>query len=153
MSQLTYKLTGRPYCLASPLQAEHEAETKFPWGTLLLLLRCWVAVMFLSLLKGGHGAPSVVGAACGAPCSTPCPLTCLLPTTPYSLLTTPHSPLTTHHSPLTTHHSPLTTHHSLLTTHYSLLTTHYSPLTTHYSLQAPPATGVSSRSTYPYSAT
>jgi hypothetical protein len=141
MSQLTYKLTGRPYCLASPLQAEHEAETKFPWGTLLLLLRCWVAVMFLSLLKGGHGAPSVVGAACGAPCSTPCPLTCLLPTTPYFLLPTHYSPLTTHHSPLTTHHSPLTTHYSPLTTH------------THYSLQAPPATGVSSRSTYPYSAT
>ena len=58
---------------AAELAAEHEAETKFPWGTLLLLLRCWVAVMFLSLLKGGHGAPSVVGAACGAPCSTPCP--------------------------------------------------------------------------------
>jgi len=50
---------------ADELQAEHEAETVFPWGTLLLLLRCWVAVMFLSLLKGGHGAPSVVGAACG----------------------------------------------------------------------------------------
>ena len=50
---------------AAELQAEHEAEARFPWGTLLLLLRCWVVVMSLSLLKGGHGAPSVVGAACG----------------------------------------------------------------------------------------
>ena len=30
---------------AAELAAEHEAETKFPWGTLLLLLRCWVAVI------------------------------------------------------------------------------------------------------------
>ena len=82
---------------AAELAAEHEAETKFPWGTLLLLLRCWVAVMFLSLLKGGHGAPSVVGAACGAPCSTPWPrpthylllaTCCLLLAACYLLLTT-----------------------------------------------------------------
>ena len=52
-------------------QAEHDAEARFPWGTLLLLLRCWVVVMALSLLKGGHGAPSVVGAACGAPTAAP----------------------------------------------------------------------------------
>ena len=79
------------------LQVEHDAEAKFPWGTLLLLLRCWVAVMFLSLLKGGHGAPSVVGAACGAPCSLPWPTpTCHLPPA------TCHSLLTTHDSLLAT---------------------------------------------------
>ena len=50
---------------ADELAKEHESEARFPWGTLLLLLRCWVVVMILSMLKGGHGAPSIVGAACG----------------------------------------------------------------------------------------
>ena len=32
---------------------------------MLVLLRTWLAVMGLSLLKGGHGAPSLLGVKCG----------------------------------------------------------------------------------------
>jgi len=51
---------------AAALRKEREDEATFPWGTLLLLIRCWVLVMILSMLKGGHGAPSLVGATCGS---------------------------------------------------------------------------------------
>ena len=67
--------------------------------------------MFLSLLKGGHGAPSVVGAACGAPCSIPWPTpTCHLLLAACCLL-------------LAACYLPLATCYLLLTTHCSLLTT------------------------------
>jgi len=47
------------------LDAELVTEAKFPWGTLLQLCRTWLVVMGLSLLKGGHGAPSLLGVKCG----------------------------------------------------------------------------------------
>jgi len=51
---------------ANALAKERESETTFPWWTIVLLMRCWVAVMALSMLKGGHGAPSLLGATCGS---------------------------------------------------------------------------------------
>ena len=47
------------------LVAEQEAESKFPWRSFADLLRTWLVVMGLSLLKGGHGAPSLLGVQCG----------------------------------------------------------------------------------------
>ena len=49
------------------LAKEVDAESAFPWGSLLKLVRTWLAVMGLSLLKGGHGAPSLLGVSCGTP--------------------------------------------------------------------------------------
>jgi len=47
------------------LAAEVARESMFPWGTLAALFRTWLAVMALSALKGGHGAPSLLGVTCG----------------------------------------------------------------------------------------
>ncbi len=48
------------------LRDELEREAAFPYGTMFVLLRTWLAVMGLSLLKGGHGAPSLLGVKCGS---------------------------------------------------------------------------------------
>ena len=47
------------------LAAEIARESRFPWGSMALLGRTWLAVMALSMLKGGHGAPSLLGVTCG----------------------------------------------------------------------------------------
>eukprot|EP00308_Calcidiscus_leptoporus_P004460 CAMPEP_0119370574 /NCGR_PEP_ID=MMETSP1334-20130426/16928_1 /TAXON_ID=127549 /ORGANISM="Calcidiscus leptoporus, Strain RCC1130" /LENGTH=491 /DNA_ID=CAMNT_0007387667 /DNA_START=191 /DNA_END=1666 /DNA_ORIENTATION=+ len=47
------------------LQHERLAESGFPWGSAFNLLRTWLVVMALSLLKGGHGSPSLLGVRCG----------------------------------------------------------------------------------------
>jgi uncharacterized membrane protein YfcA len=36
-------------------------ESLTPWSTVLVLIACWTIIMLLSLFKGAHGAPSVVG--------------------------------------------------------------------------------------------
>ena len=58
-----------PLLRTRPPQAELDAEVAheagFPWGTLVELTRTWLVVMGLSLLKGGHGAPSLLGVKCG----------------------------------------------------------------------------------------
>ncbi|KAL1524271.1 hypothetical protein AB1Y20_019174 [Prymnesium parvum] len=64
--------SSRPgHIYAHHLQVEIEAEiareARFPFGTLLMLCRTWLVVMGLSLLKGGHGAPSLIGIKCGTP--------------------------------------------------------------------------------------
>jgi uncharacterized membrane protein YfcA len=38
-----------------------EKEARTPWPTVLVLITCWIIIMLLSLFKGAHGAPSVVG--------------------------------------------------------------------------------------------
>jgi len=48
------------------LGIEHAAEAKFPTASVCRLLGTWLAVMGLSMLKGGHGAPSLVGVTCGS---------------------------------------------------------------------------------------
>jgi len=52
---------------SADLPAEETAESYFPWGTVFKLLRTWLVVMGLSLLKGGHGTPSLLGVSCGSP--------------------------------------------------------------------------------------
>ncbi|OQS01100.1 hypothetical protein ACHHYP_01827 [Achlya hypogyna] len=37
-----------------------------PWGDLTILLFAWFGLVLFSMLKGGHGAPSVVGLVCGS---------------------------------------------------------------------------------------
>ena len=49
------------------LAVEVANESSFPWGSLLTLARTWIVTMLLSLLKGGHGAPSLLGVTCGTP--------------------------------------------------------------------------------------
>ena len=46
---------------------EIASETAFPWGSLFKLSRVWIVCMGLSMLKGGHGAPSLLGVTCGTP--------------------------------------------------------------------------------------
>ena len=50
---------------SAELAKEIEAEGRFPWGTMLTLARTWLVVLGLALLKGGHGAPSLLGVKCG----------------------------------------------------------------------------------------
>ena len=47
------------------LALEVAKESSFPFGSILTLSRTWIAVMLLSLLKGGHGAPSLLGVLAG----------------------------------------------------------------------------------------
>ncbi|KAG2388140.1 hypothetical protein C9374_000990 [Naegleria lovaniensis] len=42
------------------LKAIYEAEKKTPLGKILVLIICWLTVFTLSLLKGGHGTPSII---------------------------------------------------------------------------------------------
>ena len=49
------------------LAKEVDEESKFAYGPLCLLARTWIACMLLSMLKGGHGAPSLLGVTCGTP--------------------------------------------------------------------------------------
>ena len=49
------------------LAREIAEESACPYGALLSLLRTWVCCMALSALKGGHGAPSLLGVTCGSP--------------------------------------------------------------------------------------
>ena len=49
------------------LAAEVTRESARPWGALLSLASTWLVVMGLSLLRGGHGAPSLIGVSCGTP--------------------------------------------------------------------------------------
>jgi len=48
------------------LEAEHAAEARVPWQQGFELLRAWAVVFLLALLKGGHGAPSLLGVSCGS---------------------------------------------------------------------------------------
>lgn len=41
-------------------------EDQFPWGKCMAMVLCWAVLLVLTLLKGGHGAPSVIGVK---PCS------------------------------------------------------------------------------------
>jgi uncharacterized membrane protein YfcA len=41
-------------------------EDRFPWGKCMAMVLCWAVLLVLTLLKGGHGAPSVIGVK---PCS------------------------------------------------------------------------------------
>eukprot|EP00298_Acanthocystis_sp_HF-20_P010054 c18644_g1_i2.p1 GENE.c18644_g1_i2~~c18644_g1_i2.p1 ORF type:complete len:483 (+),score=179.39 c18644_g1_i2:31-1449(+) len=43
-----------------------QRERKVPYDMLVLSFLTWVVIFILSLLKGGHGAPSVAGIACGS---------------------------------------------------------------------------------------
>jgi len=52
---------------SAELEEEAYLEARFPWGSYTVLLRTWLVVMGLSLLKGGHGAPSLIGVKCGTP--------------------------------------------------------------------------------------
>lgn len=38
-----------------------QRESHTPWLTVFVLIVCWVIIMLLSLFKGAHGAPSIVG--------------------------------------------------------------------------------------------
>ena len=49
------------------LAREVAEESACPYSALLSLLRTWVCCMALSALKGGHGAPSLLGVSCGSP--------------------------------------------------------------------------------------
>merc|ERR1719163_956132 len=48
------------------LREEAAREAEFPWGTIGALMRTWFIVLGMALLKGGHGAPSLVGVTCGS---------------------------------------------------------------------------------------
>ncbi|KAL1530561.1 hypothetical protein AB1Y20_001462 [Prymnesium parvum] len=52
-------------------QAEEEEpvplEPLLPPASIFSILRAWVVVFSLGLLKGGHGAPSILGLQCGSP--------------------------------------------------------------------------------------
>lgn len=51
---------------AQLLETEHASEGSAQWGALGELLRAWAAVVLLAMLKGGHGAPSLLGVDCGS---------------------------------------------------------------------------------------
>lgn len=56
---------GVGYSTRSPeeqkeLQQMYEAEKRTPFGKVIVLFVCWMTVFTLSLLKGGHGAPSII---------------------------------------------------------------------------------------------
>ncbi|ETW01851.1 hypothetical protein H310_06421 [Aphanomyces invadans] len=44
----------------------HEYKRSIPWGDLSVLLVAWLGLFAYSILKGGHGAPSVIGLVCGS---------------------------------------------------------------------------------------
>ena len=50
------------------LEKVKESEGSFPWLMLLVLGICWIIVFTFALLKGGHGAKSIIGVL---PCSLP----------------------------------------------------------------------------------
>lgn len=52
---------------AQNLEAEIAAESGCAYGALASLAGTWLIVMGLSMLKGGHGAPSLLGVSCGTP--------------------------------------------------------------------------------------
>jgi len=43
------------------LEAILKEESRTPWSTLFVLIVCWVIIFLISLFKGAHGAPSVIG--------------------------------------------------------------------------------------------
>ncbi|KAL9650441.1 hypothetical protein ABK040_004665 [Willaertia magna] len=43
------------------LQRIYESERSTPIGKVIVLLLCWLTIFVLSLMKGGHGSPSIVG--------------------------------------------------------------------------------------------
>jgi hypothetical protein len=66
------KAIGEGVLSDAPLRAKqlelltHE-ESRCPWASLMNLCGTWILVMGLSMLKGGHGAPSLLGVSCGTP--------------------------------------------------------------------------------------
>ncbi|KAF0697242.1 Aste57867_12070 [Aphanomyces stellatus] len=56
--------------LEKPHQDLGEMQTKYkqsvPWGDLSVLFLAWLGLFVYSMLKGGHGAPSIVGMVCGS---------------------------------------------------------------------------------------
>lgn len=51
---------------AEALVREHAHEAGVQWMPALELIRAWATVFLLALLKGGHGAPSLLGVSCGS---------------------------------------------------------------------------------------
>jgi uncharacterized membrane protein YfcA len=51
---------------AEALVREQADEAGVQWRPALELIRAWAAVFLLALLKGGHGAPSLLGVSCGS---------------------------------------------------------------------------------------
>ena len=60
---------SRYFCMHRPHMVSRVAAhiTHPPARVLSLLFRTWVVCMGLSMLKGGHGAPSLLGVTCGTP--------------------------------------------------------------------------------------
>jgi hypothetical protein len=52
---------------AKQLELLTHEESGCAWASLMNLCGTWVLVMGLSMLKGGHGAPSLLGVTCGTP--------------------------------------------------------------------------------------
>jgi len=52
---------------AKQLELLTHEESGCAWASLMNLCGTWVLVMGLSMLKGGHGAPSLLGVSCGTP--------------------------------------------------------------------------------------
>ena len=52
---------------AKQLELLTHDESGCAWASLMNLCGTWVLVMGLSMLKGGHGAPSLLGVTCGTP--------------------------------------------------------------------------------------
>ncbi|KAF0734602.1 hypothetical protein AaE_009134 [Aphanomyces astaci] len=48
------------------LEELHEYKRSIPWGDLSVLLVAWIGLFAYSILKGGHGAPSIIGLVCGS---------------------------------------------------------------------------------------
>ncbi len=59
--------TGAQAPINPALAAILAEEARFPVGKCVAMIGCWAAVLTLSLLRGGHGAPSIIGVQ---PCST-----------------------------------------------------------------------------------
>lgn len=52
---------------AKQLELLTHEESGCAWASLMNLCGTWILVMGLSMLKGGHGAPSLFGVTCGTP--------------------------------------------------------------------------------------
>jgi len=63
----TGSIGGSSKEMMKALEAETAEDAAFPWGALAQLAFTWLCVMALSALKGGHGAPSLLGVTCGSP--------------------------------------------------------------------------------------
>ncbi|EFC49530.1 predicted protein [Naegleria gruberi] len=51
---------NNPTTVYDELQQMYESEKRTPFGKVIVLFICWMTVFTLSLLKGGHGAPSII---------------------------------------------------------------------------------------------